>query len=166
MFIIENNGLFMWNEAAVLLSNVMESYREAVRKSWNRAQKYDLWTDMSETSNDFTTKLIEVYLHVHKYCTFVNIFCIKISTLHNSCIKVLCNSQISASPFAHSKGKFFKCVIPGLFNLYVWSLQTNIKIFTTLCVKKCPSSIWCMDLNPRPFGGESPPITTRQVHLP
>ena len=50
MFIIENNGLFMWNEAAVLLSNMMESYREAVRKSWNRAQKYDLWTDMSETS--------------------------------------------------------------------------------------------------------------------
>ena len=32
-----------------------ESYRESVKKSWNRAWKIDLWSDMSETSNDFTT---------------------------------------------------------------------------------------------------------------
>ena len=28
-------------------------------------------------------------------------------------------------------------------------------------VKKCPSSIWCWDLNPQPLEHESPPMSTR-----
>ena len=28
-------------------------------------------------------------------------------------------------------------------------------------VKKCPSSSWCWDLNPRPSGHDAPPINTR-----
>ena len=49
-----------------------------------------------------------------------------------------------------------------LFHLFS-SFQTNIiRIFTTnKCVKKCPSSIQCWDLNPQPSGHESVPITTR-----
>ena len=40
--------------------------------------------------------------------------------------------------------------------------QTNvIIIFTTNICEKCPFSIRCPDLNPRPLGHESPPITTR-----
>ena len=46
------------------------------------------------------------------------------------------------------------------------SFQTNITIFTTINVKKCPSSIRCWDLNPQPSEHESPPITTRQVLPP
>ena len=42
------------------------------------------------------------------------------------------------------------------------SFQTHITNFTTnMYVKKCPSSIWCRDLNSRPLEHESPPITTR-----
>ena len=48
-----------------------------------------------------------------------------------------------------------------LFHLFS-SFQTNIiRIFTTnKCVKKCPSSIQCWDLNPQPSKHESSPITT------
>ena len=48
----------------------------------------------------------------------------------------------------------------SLFHLFLY-FQTNITIFTTNNVKKCPSSIWCWDSNPQPSGHESPPITTR-----
>ena len=41
------------------------------------------------------------------------------------------------------------------------SFQTNITIFTINYVNKCPSSIRCWDLSPRPSGHEFPPITTR-----
>ena len=37
------------------------------------------------------------------------------------------------------------------------SFQTNITIFTTIYVKKCPFSIRYRDSNPRPLGRESPP---------
>ena len=47
---------------------------------------------------------------------------------------------------------------PGLFFIY---FQTNITIFTTNKREKCPSSIWCLDSNPRPLEHESPAITTR-----
>ena len=50
---------------------------------------------------------------------------------------------------------------PGLFFVSFWSFQTNITIFTTNICEKCPSSIWCRDLNPRPLECESLPITTR-----
>ena len=39
--------------------------------------------------------------------------------------------------------------------------QTNSSIFTTNICEKCPSSIRCWDLNPRPLEHESSPITTR-----
>ena len=41
----------------------------------------------------------------------------------------------------------------GLFD------QTSLQFLQQIYVKKCPSCIWCQDLNP--FGHESPPITTR-----
>ena len=36
--------------------------------------------------------------------------------------------------------------------------QTKVKQISTLC-KKCPSSIWCWDLNLQPLENESPHIT-------
>ena len=56
---------------------------------------------------------------------------------------------------------FFKWANPGLFFVYFRSFQTNITILHQIYVKKCPSSIRCQDLNPRPFERESLPITTR-----
>ena len=51
---------------------------------------------------------------------------------------------------------------PGLFFIYFRSFQTNSKtILQQLYVKKCPSSIWCRDSNPRPLERESLSITTR-----
>ena len=60
----------------------------------------------------------------------------------------------------------FKCCqtmgIPGLFFVYSRSFQTNIStILQQINVKKCRSSKWHLDLNPRPLEHESPPITTR-----
>ena len=37
----------------------------------------------------------------------------------------------------------------------------NLQILQQINVKKCLSSIWCRDLNPRPLEHDSPPITTR-----
>ena len=46
--------------------------------------------------------------------------------------------------------------------VYFRSFQTNIiTIFTTNICEKCPSSIQCRDLNPRPLECEPLPITTR-----
>ena len=39
-------------------------------------------------------------------------------------------------------------------------------MFTTNYGEKCPSSIHCKDLNPRPHKHETPPITTRPALPP
>ena len=45
--------------------------------------------------------------------------------------------------------------------------QHHFKFYSKqVFVKKCPSSIRCQDLNPRPLELESPPITTRPGLLP
>ena len=41
------------------------------------------------------------------------------------------------------------------------SFQINNTIFTRNICEKCPSNIWCQDLNTRLSVHESPPITTR-----
>ena len=46
-------------------------------------------------------------------------------------------------------------LIFGLFK------QTSLQFLQQIYVKKCPSSIWCRDSNPRPLERESLPITTR-----
>ena len=46
------------------------------------------------------------------------------------------------------------------FIIFVFSEQT-LQFIQQICVKKCPSSIRRWDLNPRPSGHKSPPITTR-----
>ena len=52
---------------------------------------------------------------------------------------------------------------PGLFFIFLQSLQKNNTIFTTNHCEKmsCPSSIQCRDSNPWPLEHESAPITTR-----
>ena len=51
---------------------------------------------------------------------------------------------------------------PASLIVYFWYLQRNIiTIFTKNICEKCPSSIRCQDLNPRPLENESPLITTR-----
>ena len=47
------------------------------------------------------------------------------------------------------------------FGLFKQTLQFSQQIY----VKKCPSSIRCWDLNPRPLECETPPITTRPGHI-
>ena len=46
---------------------------------------------------------------------------------------------------------------------FIFSLlkQTSLQILQQINVRKCPSSIRCRDLNPRPLEHESPNITTR-----
>ena len=51
---------------------------------------------------------------------------------------------------------FLKWAIPYLFFIYFSLFKQILQI-----MKKCPSSIRCWDLNPRPLEHESPPITTR-----
>ena len=57
---------------------------------------------------------------------------------------------------------FKKWANPGLF-FHLFSVFSNkhYKFLQQIYVKKCPSSIRCWDLNPRPFERESLPITTR-----
>ena len=43
-------------------------------------------------------------------------------------------------------------------SVYFWSF---LQILQQNNVRKCPSSIWCQDLNSRPSDYESPPLTTR-----
>ena len=57
------------------------------------------------------------------------------------------------------KPNWYFCAI-HLFHLFS-SFQTNTTFFTTIYMKKCPSSLRCWDLNPQPSAHESPPITTR-----
>ena len=48
---------------------------------------------------------------------------------------------------------------PASFIVYFRPFQTN-NFYNNIC-EKCPSSIRCLDWNPRPLGIESPPVTTR-----
>ena len=52
---------------------------------------------------------------------------------------------------------------PGLF-LFIFGLfkQTSLQFLQQIHVKKCPSSIRCLDSNPQPSDRETPPITTRR----
>ena len=50
--------------------------------------------------------------------------------------------------------------IPGLFLIYFRLFKKHYNFTTNKC-ERCPTSIWCWDLNPRPSEHESPPITTR-----
>ena len=52
--------------------------------------------------------------------------------------------------------------LPGLFFVYFRSFQTDIIQFLQQTnVKKCPSSLLCLDRNPQPSEHKSPQITTR-----
>ena len=64
------------------------------------------------------------------------------------------------NPFS---GLVFKWAMghPGLFFVYFRSFHTNITIFNTNILGKCPSSIQCWDSNPRHVERESPPIMAR-----
>ena len=46
-----------------------------------------------------------------------------------------------------------------LFRLFSVFSNKHYKFLQQIYVKKCPSSIWCWDSNPRPLERESPPIT-------
>ena len=50
---------------------------------------------------------------------------------------------------------------PASFSFIFGLSNKHYKFLQQIYVKKCPSSIWCWDSNPRPSGHESPPITTR-----
>ena len=56
---------------------------------------------------------------------------------------------------------FCKLAIPGLFLIYFHLLKQTLRFLQQIYVKKCPSSIWCQDSNPRPSEHESPTITAR-----
>ena len=47
-----------------------------------------------------------------------------------------------------------------LFHLFS-SFKQTLQFLQQINMKKCPSSIWCQDQNPRPLEYESPPIITR-----
>ena len=51
--------------------------------------------------------------------------------------------------------------ILDLFFVYFQSFQSNNTIFKANQCEKCPSSIWALDLNPRPLEHELSNITTR-----
>ena len=51
-----------------------------------------------------------------------------------------------------------------IFSLFKQTIHYLQQINVKMC--KCPSSIWCRDLNPRPFKHELSPITTRPVLPP
>ena len=50
---------------------------------------------------------------------------------------------------------------PSHFYFIFGLFKQTIQFLQQINVKKCPSSIWCQDSNPRPFTHESSPITTR-----
>ena len=52
---------------------------------------------------------------------------------------------------------------PASFSIFSNKHHYN---FYNKYVKKCPSSIWCRDSNPRPSDRESLPKTTRPGHPP
>ena len=59
---------------------------------------------------------------------------------------------------------FFEQANSGLFLIYFCLLKHYN--FYNKHMRKCPTSIRCWDLNPRPSEHESPPITTRSVLPP
>ena len=50
---------------------------------------------------------------------------------------------------------------PASFSFIFGLFKQTLKFLQQIYVKKCPSSIWCQDSNPRPLEHESLPITTR-----
>ena len=48
----------------------------------------------------------------------------------------------------------------GIFFIYIVFSNTHYNFYIKKC-EKCPSSIWCWDLNSQPLEYESPPKTTR-----
>ena len=57
---------------------------------------------------------------------------------------------------------FFKwAIIPDIFFVNFRLFKTTLQFLQQINLKKCPSSIWCWDLNPQPSEHESPPRTTR-----
>ena len=69
--------------------------------------------------------------------------------------------EVTVLPTAQAHHVFKNGPSSATFIVYFRSFQTNITIFTTIYVKKCPSCIRYWDSNPWPLGHESPPITTR-----
>ena len=65
--------------------------------------------------------------------------------------------SLSFSSNSVSLSLFLKWANPGHFFVYFQYFQTN----NTIVCEKCPSSILCRDLNPRPLERESLPTTTR-----
>ena len=62
---------------------------------------------------------------------------------------------------------FLKMGQPRPLFLFIFGLfKQTIQFLQQIYVKKCPSSIWCRDLNPQPLERESLPITTRPGLLP
>ena len=57
--------------------------------------------------------------------------------------------------------EFFKWANPGLFLIDFRIFKQALQFLQLINVKKCPSSIQCWNLNPKPLGQKSPPITTR-----
>ena len=55
--------------------------------------------------------------------------------------------------------------IPASFS-FIFVFSNKLQCLQQIYVKKCPSSIWCSDSNPRPSGNESPPIITWPGLLP
>ena len=56
---------------------------------------------------------------------------------------------------------------PGPLLLFlVFSNKHHYSFLQLIYVKKCPSSIWCRDLNPQPLEHESPTITSKPGLLP
>ena len=51
-------------------------------------------------------------------------------------------------------------------NLMLARTKSTITIFKTNTCEKCPSSIWCQDLNPQHSEHKPPPITTRPGSRP
>ena len=50
---------------------------------------------------------------------------------------------------------------PASFSFIFGLFKQTIQFLQQIYVKKCPSSIWCRDSNPRPLERESLPIATR-----
>ena len=107
-----------------------------------------------QLKSSLTYQIINSY-----YCSFSSTSSMVMSFLTKICIVEHTYNRLGYRPDQYSF--FKKCTILGLF--YFWSFQANITIFTTIQCEKCPSSIRCHDLIPRPLVRESPPVTTRPV---
>ena len=80
-------------------------------------------------------------------------------TLKQSCKKTTIGHKvpIALNTLMPTLLTFFKWANPGLF-LFIFDLfKQTLQFFQQICVKKCPSSIWCRDSNPQPSERESLP---------